>query len=200
MPTASVSVQVAGAGLRINTQLVRSATGQIGHEVPLPAAQAGTLSTRTNDSSGTLTLAGGHTIATSDTVAIGWAGGRRYNVTVGTVSGTSAPFSGGAGDDLPAEDAEITVTPMVAVDTDWDGDRTVLLAVAAAQRVHAHFATDAPAVIAARDLAAGEPWLWATGMGLANPLDSTVVDACLLANLTTSATTATVIAVYDSVE
>lgn len=75
-------------------------------------AKTGTLSTRTDDNTGTLTMAGGHGIQTGDRLDIYWTvsgvSGRRYGVTVGTVSGNSVPFDLGAGDNLPAQGSSIT--------------------------------------------------------------------------------------------
>ncbi|MBK9128182.1 MAG: hypothetical protein IPM13_10320 [Phycisphaerales bacterium] len=61
----------------------------------------GTLTTRTSDTAGTLTMESGHGIATGNTIHVYWDGGKRIGVTVGTVSGTSVPISGGSGDNLP---------------------------------------------------------------------------------------------------
>ena len=72
---------------------------------------ASTLTTRASDTAGTLTASSStHYVATGSTVDVRWSGGTRTNVTVGSVSGTSIPFSGGAGDVLPAESTAITVT------------------------------------------------------------------------------------------
>lgn len=69
----------------------------------------GVLTTRTNTTSGTLTADVGHSIATGDIVTLFFAGGSRTSVVVGSVSGLSIPFSGGSGNDLPAQDAAVTV-------------------------------------------------------------------------------------------
>lgn len=82
--------------------------GTVGPVTPLAVAKTGTLSTRASATAGTLTMAGGHGITTAARLDIYWSGGARRGVTVGTVSGNSVPFTLGAGDDLPAQDAAVT--------------------------------------------------------------------------------------------
>lgn len=78
--------------------------------VDQPAAQAGTLTTRTDNTDGTVTMtSSGHTITTGVRVDLYWTGGCRRGVTVGTVSGTAVPISGGAGDNLPSTSTAIKV-------------------------------------------------------------------------------------------
>lgn len=80
-----------------------------------------TLTTRTSDSAGVITAPAGHGITTGATIDVYWmktinSGGYdypvahiRYGMTVGTVSGTSIPVSGGLGDVLPTAASEIYV-------------------------------------------------------------------------------------------
>lgn len=79
---------------------------------------ASVLSSRTSDTVGTITAPSGHGITTGSTIDVywrteyasnQWSAAIRYGVTVGTVSGTSIPISGGVGDALPAPSAEIFV-------------------------------------------------------------------------------------------
>lgn len=92
-----------------------------------------TLTTRTNATSGTLTAdSASHGITTGTVMDIAWPEGSnptqngyiRRNVTVGTVSGTSIPFSGGLGADLPATSTAVHfLTPNAAAISypfDWD--------------------------------------------------------------------------------
>jgi len=71
----------------------------------------GRLTTRTDDETGTLTMdSAGHGIATGNKINISWASGARYNITVGTVSGTSVPIgadNSGDGDPLPPDETDI---------------------------------------------------------------------------------------------
>lgn len=93
---------------------------------------ASTLTTRTSATAGTITAPSGHGITTGATIDLYWmavintynTAQVRRNVTVGTVSGTSIPFSGGEGNDLPAQDEEIFVPTsddtLWAYSLDWD--------------------------------------------------------------------------------
>lgn len=76
---------------------------------PIPAAKTGSLTTRTNNTDGTLTMDPGHGIITGQVVDIYWVGGSRVGVVVGTVSVNSVPISGGSGDNLPAQSTAINV-------------------------------------------------------------------------------------------
>lgn len=92
-----------------------------------------TLTTRTSDSVGTITAPSGHGITTGATIDVYWAEETaanqrasriRKSVTVGTVSGTSIPISGGDGDILPSAAAEVYVptsnTAIIDYPVDWD--------------------------------------------------------------------------------
>ncbi len=89
--------------------------------IEMPAAVAGTLTTRTSTTVGTLTMSSAsHGIQTGDKLDLYWLEGtdgdigrsRRF-LTVGTVSGTSVPFTLGTGDDLP--DLNTIVTAHVPI-------------------------------------------------------------------------------------
>ncbi len=74
----------------------------------LDAAKTGQLTTRTSATVGTLTMDTGHGITTAARLDLYWDGGQRYGILVGTVSGNSVPFTGGLGDNLPANLTAIT--------------------------------------------------------------------------------------------
>lgn len=90
------------------------------------------LTTRTSATAGTITAPSGHGVATGSTIDVYWmevistynTARIRRNVTVGTVSGTSIPFSGGEGNDLPSAAAEIYVptsnSALWSYSLDWD--------------------------------------------------------------------------------
>ncbi len=72
------------------------------------AAKSGTLSTRTDNDTGELTMSGGHGISTGDVIDVYWSGGSRVNMTVGTVAVNAVPIDGGSGDNLPVATTAIT--------------------------------------------------------------------------------------------
>lgn len=93
----------------------------------LAAAKTGTLTTRTSNSVGTLTMTTGHGIQTGDRLDLYWDGGQRRGITVGTVSVNSVPFTLGAGDNLPLVNTVITaMVPTVKVIT-FTGSNLVAL-------------------------------------------------------------------------
>lgn len=101
-------------GRTFGTQQTVSSAVAIDIGQDLTAAWAGTLTTRTDAATGTLTMASGsHTITTGARLDIYWTNadgtfGHRRGVTVGTVAGTSVPFSLGAGDNLPTAASAVT--------------------------------------------------------------------------------------------
>lgn len=112
MPTLHYDVLLSGLGSSLGGRISRTDEAAVSYEVTVPAGKSGTLSTRTDNETGTLTLGSGHGIATGNTIDLFWDGGARYTITVGTVSGTSVPIgadNSGTGDNLPAAD-----TPVVA--------------------------------------------------------------------------------------
>lgn len=72
-----------------------------------PPGKRGTLTARSSDTVGELTLESGHGIATGNVIHVYWGTGKRIGVTAGTVSGNVVPISGGSGDVLP-----VTSTPI----------------------------------------------------------------------------------------
>lgn len=112
--TLSSRESISLAGDTVDTRSSVSADVQIAARPPVAPAKTGTLSTRTDNDTGTLTMAGGHGITTGARLDIYWTGGSRRGVTVGTVATNSVPFDGGAGDNLPI--ATTPITAMVPVE------------------------------------------------------------------------------------
>src|SRR4051794_23760974 len=98
--------QVAGQSYNTSRQVQANAANP--YSVDLPAAKTGQLTTHTDNTTGTLTMAGGHGITTGARLDVYWTGGSRRGVTVGTVATNSVPFSGGAGDNLPLVNTNVT--------------------------------------------------------------------------------------------
>lgn len=109
---ANITADATVNGLSFRRATVVTTDGQLVKSPTLAAAKAGALTTRTNNTSGTLTMAAGHDIDTGDRLDVYWTNpdgtvGRRYGVTVGTVSTNEVPVSGGAGDNLPADETAV---------------------------------------------------------------------------------------------
>jgi hypothetical protein len=103
MSTASISTNIICGGVTYSAVYGVTDESTFNSEVVCPASKAGTLSTRTGDTEGTLTLGSGHGITTGQVIDLYWTGGSRRNVIVGTVSGTSVPITAGSGDNLPLQ-------------------------------------------------------------------------------------------------
>lgn len=170
----TISGEIAGAPL--NSSLSRSADGAIRHgPITLPAAETGTLSTRTTDTTGVLTVTG-TTFLIGDTIDIYWDGGRRYDVDVDNVVGDDVTFSGGAGDILPAAAAPVTAAKQVAIATDFDGANLVAIGALCTARGHLSFQESGITELSV-DLNSREAWFWLDQSTAPNPLVSTLVGA-----------------------
>jgi hypothetical protein len=198
MPTATINVQASIAGLSVQSSIVRTGTGSIAQEVSVPAAKAGTLSTRTGDDAGVVTLSDGHGLQTGDVVDVYWATGVHYGMSA-TIATNDATLDGGSGDNLPSQGAAVTVCKQVPIDCDFDGDKLEAIIVNSTKRGHAIFEDSVDVALLAQELAANEPWFWAADMGIALPITGNPVDQIQLSNGDSSAASTVKIAlVYNS--
>jgi hypothetical protein len=156
--------------------VVRENSGSIGLQDTLNTAKAGTLSTRTDNNTGTLTLGSGHGITDGQIIDVYWSGGVQRTVTVGTVSGTSVPIDGGIGDNLPTATTAITACVQKAINLSIDGDNTKILAViletvdkSLRTAANVQFLDAASDVIAEIDLVANVSQVWDIEGGSSNP-------------------------------
>lgn len=89
-------------------------------------AKAGSLTTRTSDTVGTLTMATGHAFTTGARLDMYWTvagvSGHRRGVVIGTVAGDSVPITGGVGDILPAAASAVTAMVPIAIEIRFDGN------------------------------------------------------------------------------
>jgi len=185
-------------GVSIQATIVRTAEGQIGQDVELPAAKAGTLSTRTDDNTGVAAMSNGHGIQTNDVVDVYWADGVRYGMTA-TVSGNNVTVDGGSGDVLPAQGTALTVCVEVEINLDVDGDDIEMIAVSATKRSHLVFQTSAPADLLALEIPANEGWEWFSGGPVSNPLTGNPIDRVVASNGdSTAASTLKIGLLYNS--
>ena len=96
-------------------------------------AQAGVLTTRSTDSTGTLTMSSaGHGITTGMRFDLYWTGGRCYGCIAGTVSGTSVPIASVVGGSVfPIATTAITAGIITTVIFDIVGNNMTALAIVA---------------------------------------------------------------------
>lgn len=194
MPAAQYGVSLSAGGVSIQKSLVIAGEGAFPIEVTLPAAKAGTLTTRTDDNTGEATLGSGHGITDGMIVDVYWSGGVRYGMTVGTVAALVVPIDGGAGDNLPTEDAAITLVQQVNINVSIDGDRVQILGIAAeyadpasTAQAHVLFEDSAGDDIAELDLTANTPLIYNIAAGVSNPFTGDPITSCKASNGSSSA-------------
>lgn len=96
MPTASFQIGASLATIQASPAqtVVTDDVADIVIPASIPAAQPATLTTRTDNTHGTLTMTNsGHGITTGQRIDLYWSNGQTYDVTVGTVAGTSVPIT-----------------------------------------------------------------------------------------------------------
>lgn len=184
-------------GVPINSNITRTAEGNVGQSVTVAAAQSGTLSTRTNNTDGTLTLGTGHGITTGAKIDLYWATGRRYNVTVGTVATNSVPISSGSGDNLPLATTAVTAAVRTVIDADFVGDYAYAMAAQCAKRAHVDF-LEGSTIRLSVDILPGESWSWLVGGTAVNPLTGYAISSITATHSDTSAAEVNIGVLYSS--
>lgn len=171
-------------GVSISTTIDRSASGGVPpQDVAVPAAKDGTLSTRTDNTDGELTMTDAdHGIETGDKITIFWDGGIAYQATVGTVDGKVVPFTGAKGNNLPDAATAVTAGIITVLDVDFDGDKLKMFAAMSNRRGHVVFEDSGDNVLSAAELVANEPYLYIDGIIAENPLTGNPVDEVHVAN------------------
>jgi len=191
MAVTNLSVGGSIAGLTIQGVISRNGEGQVGAEVALAAAQAGTVKTKIGDTEGVFTVTG-HTFQVNDLVDIYWSGGIRYGMKVSAVDGNDFTAGGaggpGAGDNLPAAATAIVADEQVEADIDFDGDAMTLIMAHCSKRGHVDFMDSGSVSLKAVELPENEPWMWA-GQGFTRPITGNPVDKAKISNGTTEAAT-----------
>lgn len=181
MPTGTLSITATIAGKTITSgPMTRTGDSPAAPEFAVPLAKAGQLTTRTDNDTGTITMAAGdHGITTGAVVDIYWSGGARYGVLVGTVSGTSVPIgadNSGTGSNLPTNLTNVTVSVQTAFNCLIDGDALALMVVKlesasplATGAGYVAFKDASNAIILALSLSAGKVLPYDIAGGASNP-------------------------------
>lgn len=176
----NVGAGIIGKQFRKNRTV--TAAGHVVKDPTLAAAFNGSLSTRSSNTAGTLTMADGHGITTGARIDIYWSGGAAYGATVGTVSVDSVPFTGAAGTNLPVQGTVITA--IVPTKEAFDAPHATLQALIAGCVVPAYavFLDSGDAVVAAEYISATQDYLWDVGGLGSNPFGSTDVASVYLSH------------------
>lgn len=176
-------------GSSLSSSMTRSQESEQVVSLSLPAGLAGTLSTRTDDDTGVLTVATGHGITTDDTVAVFWDGGSQYNVDVTAVAATTISIDVGDGTVLPAATTAIIVSKQLPHAVAFTGDSLNVLAISCRQRASIEFFSSAPASLLRYDMATNEGRTWVSDIDVTNPLAGDTVATVRVANGSTTLTT-----------
>lgn len=203
MPTVTYSAALSGAGLSMSASAPRTADGADCRQKTIGLAQPAVLTTRTSGTAGTLTMTNSlHGITTGMKVDLYFAGGIAYDVTVGTVSGTSVPFTGAVGTALPIATSAIAVAPQVPINFTIDGDNLTIIGVLFAfpsltstDQGHIDFQDSGPASVTAQTFVANTPRIWDITGGDTNSFTGNVIQTMLVSNGSTTAS-ATVTVIY----
>lgn len=192
----TINIVVSAAGLSVAGTVSKETTGGLApQEKPLAAAKVGALSTRTSDTAGTLTMVAGHGITEGQVFDIFWidADGKlkcAYGATAGVIDVLDVPFTGAAGDVLPAEAYAITAQVVTELDCDFDGDKAVLItAIMKVCGGHVLFVDSGDAVLKAVTLEANEPFVWWEDCAFTAPITGNPVDAVVISNAGITAAT-----------
>ena len=206
--TTTYSLSVQGGGISVQQSVTRNGDLTVAAQVTLPAGKSGTLTTRTDDNTGQLTVASGHGITASDTVDVYWSGGRRYGVDVTAVASTTIDIDLGSGDNLPAAATAVVVCKQVVANVMIDGDNAKLVVVnfavpgtsTAKSRVTFFDAVSGggSAVGSGLDLAANEPSVTDVTGGDANGYTGSVILSLAASNGGTAEGTLQVLAEVDA--
>jgi hypothetical protein len=146
-----------------------TADAQLVREVSVNIAYTGTVTTQTSTSAGTLTLANGHNITTGSRFDYYSAAGLTYGCTAGTVSGTSVPFTTGAGVSTPVTSTVVTACLALAQTFVVVGNKIVTLMLSTPNNGAFVFTDGSNVYQFRRELQANTAWEWHAGAGDANP-------------------------------
>lgn len=115
---------ITAGGKSSTSRSVVTGDGNVGKEISVAPAKTGSLSTRTDNDTGVLTMANGHGFVTSDKVDVYWSGGRRLGMTA-TVSGNAVTVDGGSGANLPVLTTAVTAMKPVEEPVVFSGDNVL---------------------------------------------------------------------------
>jgi hypothetical protein len=206
---ANINLNVECGGIRVNRTYTRSADHPNPYQpAAIPAAKAGSLTTRTSDTAGVVTCSPGHGLTTGMIVDVYWAAGVRYGVaiTVATNAVTLADGDHTAGAVLPAQATAVVLCQQVEIATAIDGDNASVFlasleydAVSAAYGGHIHFCESDDSSVADFDLAADKPLFVDLDQDIANPLTGDPIAVCYASHSdTTQAATLKIVTLEDS--
>lgn len=167
--TMTVNQNISGFSSGVGTRTFSDELGVKANPTVI-AAQAAVLTVRTSGTAGTLTMgSGSHSIITGQRIDLYWSGGAAHSATVGTVSGTSVPFTTAAGTALPIATTVINVGTPVETPFPVVGSNISIFACVAQYEGQFTF-IDGGGDIITFHVAASDMFEWDTNSPLTNPL------------------------------
>jgi len=193
----TVSKSAKAGGISFPETRTLTDEGVIAHDVSVPAADAGSLSTRTNATDGVLTMDdSGHGITQDDRVDIFWVGGSCRGANADTVSGATVEFSGAIGDDLPTQGTEITAIVPTELDVAVLGTNVSAISMYAEEM--GHFVFDDGAEEWFQRLGSGVVRIWHESDGEDNPITGDTIATVYVSHGAITAKTMRLALLYDN--
>jgi hypothetical protein len=169
----TVTKQVAGFMNQTDTVTVNDDEGITAGPSTILAAQPATLTTRTSNTAGSLTMTNAtHGIITGQRVDLYWTGGRCYGAVVGTVAGSVVPIATVSGGSvLPAATTAITVGIPKSISFGLTGNNLTFLGLKASGSGNGYFVfNNGAADVYAQYVTTGRMYEWETNNPGVNPL------------------------------
>src|SRR5689334_22516911 len=129
MGQSNYGISLQAGGLSIQKAVVHSADHPNCYDPTINAGLAGTLTTRTDNDTGVVTVASGHGVTASDTVDLYTSAGVliRKDMDVTGVTGTTISIDLGTGSNLPTLNDPVVISKQQTVNTSIDGDALKVL-------------------------------------------------------------------------
>lgn len=204
MPQSTAQLYLGLGGINVNGAYTRTAPGQLSEQVTpdiLVAGLAGTLTTRTDNDTGVVTLGDGHGIQQNDKVSLCWPAGSRINMNVTNVAGNLVTVDAGSGDNLPVATTTIVLAKVIRINCSFAGNDLEIVAAVCGNDLAVGFYSVADALLYQLKLKGGnpqgEPWFWVKNAGIANPLAGAAVAYILVGNGEAEASTFSLSALRD---
>lgn len=204
----SISIGINIGGISRSKTITRTGT-VFTHNETLEAGQSGTLSTRTDNDTGIVSI-DSHGILDTDTVDVGWVdvnsmNQHRANMAVLSVTADTLTVDGGSGTNFPVQDYAVVVGKRTSVGFSATGSAVKAISLLSTpatagegSRAMVDFVTSLDATIKACDLEDDEPFTWVDNSPIDNPVTSGTIDAIEMSALCTDTPTVYVEIVYDA--
>lgn len=179
-------------GVRYTRETLQTSDNKGGSSPDVAAAKTGQLTTRTDNDTGVLTMAGGHGIITGNLVDVYWTvGGVNFSRTgmTATVAVNAVTVDGGSGDNLPTNLTNVTAMVPHSEDLSCVGDNVQEIVISSPVYGNVTFAeSDGTTLLGTIELTpddAGSPnytYHWWPGKGETNPLAGDTVGKILFSH------------------